>query len=119
MNKDIKDFLRVYFIIGKVLIMYLLLNQNWLGIKINSKTVNNFKIIASIIYYSMMEIVSKIKLFQKIHLNSREPIQSYVYSKYELRMLYEENKKFISNLNLLIFKWMSATNKLLIKFINK
>ena len=99
--------------------MYLLLNQNWLEIKISSKTVNSFKTIASIIYYSMMELISKMKLFQNIHLNSREPIQSYVYSKYELRILYDENKMFISNINLLIFKWMRATNNLLIKLANK
>ena len=47
---QVKKFLLLYFVIGKVLLTRLLLHPTGFGVKLSKKSLNNLKIVASVLY---------------------------------------------------------------------
>ena len=97
MSQYMKDFLRLYFIIGKGLILFTLLADDSFGMKLDSTSLKNLKVISGVIYHAMMDhllILVPSKNEFNVEEVIYEPISKLVCSRDELAYLTEKNPKF-------------------------
>ena len=97
-TQSTKDFLRLYFVIGKGLILSVLLNEDGFGVKLDSSSAINLKIIASVIYYAMIDtwvlLVSSKNEYKDSKSESYEPISALVFSDEQLAYMFVHHPDF-------------------------
>jgi len=116
-DQKIKDFLRLYFIIGKGLLRITMLSEEGFGRKLNSTSKDNLKVIASIIYHSMMDhlriiVAAKGEYNQKDN-TKYEPISKQVYSKDDIEYMTSKHPVFYEECRKSFEDWLKMFQNLL------
>lgn len=82
---EVKDFWRLYFLIGKGLLFLIMLSPDGFGTKISKTSRENVKLIGSIIYYAMMENLNLLlpnrQEYEDTEDEPYEPLSKLVFSK--------------------------------------
>mmetsp|Transcript_23697 Transcript_23697/g.21060 ORF Transcript_23697/g.21060 Transcript_23697/m.21060 type:complete len:235 (+) Transcript_23697:210-914(+) len=118
MSQHVKDFLRLYFIIGKGLLILTMLSEDSFGTKLNSTSIKNLKIIASVIYHVMMDYLNIILQCKNEYDETNptyEPISQMVFEKDRLAYLTEVHPKFYNECKGYLSKWLKQLNNIIVQ----
>jgi hypothetical protein len=97
-NQNTKDFMRMYFMIGKALLLLTMLADDGFGNKLNAKSKLNIKVVSSVIYHSMMEkleeLITPRNEYETSSNSAYEPIKKHVFTKDQLAYMIQKAPKF-------------------------
>lgn len=116
-TQEIKDFLRLYFFIGKGLIRITMLSTDGFGVKLNSTSLKNLKVIASVIYQTMMDhlliIVPAKYGYDKLAKEGYEPISQMVFNRDDMAYFLKKHTQFyVDECQEKLKEWVKELNKL-------
>jgi hypothetical protein len=116
-SQEVKDFLRMYFFVGKGLIRITMLSADGFGVKLNSTSKKNLKVIASVIYHAMMDhlliILPARHGYDKLGKENYEPISQMVFNRDDMAYFLKKQTKFyVDECQAKLKEWVKELDKL-------
>ena len=123
-SQELKDFLRLYFVFGKGLLLSVLLSEDGFGAKLDSSSIVNLKIIASILYYAMIDnctlLVPSMNEYKDTEEEPYEPISKLVFTDEQLAYMFIHHPEFYhEDLKSKIMEWIKQLDKLIKSTVDK
>lgn len=101
-----KKFMILYLCMGKIIINFILINPEAFNVKVRKRTMVNLKMIASVLYFCMIEILDTLLEVKEDSEEHEEPLSKNLYTREELEYLYEMHSDFLFECKKHIKEWV-------------